>query len=386
MILKMNDFKAMIELKTILEKLIEFPSITPKDEGCQAWMMSYLSEIGFICESYPKPPVSNFFARFGTEAPLLILAGHSDVVPTGELGYWNSPPFSLLEKNEKYYGRGVADMKGSLAAMLLAAKRFTQKHPSFKGSLGFLITSGEEGDDFLNGTPYVLECLKQKNIRPDYCILGEPSSENETGDMIKVGRRGSLTGKLLLSGKQGHVAYPHLAKNPIHQAAKVLATLVEKKWDEGNAYFQPTSFQITHIQAGGQANNIIPQDLHLHFNFRFSTEQKPEQLQSAVELAFQQQHLNPKIKWQLSGLPFLSTKGRLLSAVIESIQAHKGQPPTFSTSGGTSDGRFIAPYGIEIVELGPVNASIHQINEWVNQSDLESLLIIYEKIFEKIFI
>jgi succinyl-diaminopimelate desuccinylase len=282
------------------------------------------------------------------------------------------------------YGRGVADMKGSLAAMMAMAARFTKAHPNFQGSLGFLITSGEEGDDFDKGTPYVMSELQKQGINIDYCVVGEPSSTTQVGDVIKIGRRGSLTGKLQLNGIQGHVAYPHLAKNPIHMISPALAELAAMTWDEGNAYFPPTTFQVTHIHAGGEANNIIPGKLSLHFNFRFSTEQTCESLQEKVLACFHRYDLNPSIAWRLSGEPFLTSQGVLLNACTAAITSLTKQEPALSTSGGTSDGRFIAPYGVEVVELGPVNASIHQVNECVSLADLEMLGDIYYAICENI--
>jgi len=257
-----------MELRDILAKLIAFPSVTPDDAGCQNWIMAYLHSLGFNCQQFDNPPVSNFFARIGDEDPLLLFAGHTDVVPVGDHHKWHTDPFDLTEIGGKVYGRGVADMKGSLAAMLVMAKRFVTSQKNYRGSLGFLITSGEEGDLFEHGTPHVMSELANQGIKADYCVVGEPSSTHRLGDTIKIGRRGSLTGHLVLQGKQGHVAYPHLANNPIHQISAALATFCEHHWDEGNQYFPPTSMQITHIDSGGHAGNIIPGELHMHFNFR----------------------------------------------------------------------------------------------------------------------
>ncbi|STX47843.1 succinyl-diaminopimelate desuccinylase [Legionella hackeliae] len=270
--------------------------------------------------------------------------------------------------------------------MMIMAERFIKQYPQCSGSLGFLITSAEEGDDFALGTPYVMAELAKQGIKPQFCIVGEPSSSQVLGDVIKIGRRGSLTGKLNLHGKQGHVAYPHLAENPIHTISPVLKELTNTIWDEGNSHFPPTSFQITHIHAGGQASNIIPGELTLHFNFRFSTEQTAEGLKKAVEECFHHHGLRPTIHWQLNGEPFLTARGQLLDSCVSAIQHITNRTPELSTSGGTSDGRFIAPYGVEVIELGPVNATIHQVNECVSLEDLEALAAIYELICEDILI
>lgn len=371
-------------MNDLLEKLIQFESITPQDAGCQEYMIDFFQQLGFQCTRFNNPPVANFFAQLGNKSPLLIFAGHTDVVPIGDISQWDSHPFILKEKEGTLYGRGVADMKGSLACMMMMAQRFVQEHASFKGSLGFLITSGEEGDDFNLGTPYVMEQLQHQGIHPQFCIVGEPSSNKRIGDTIKIGRRGSLTGKLLLQGKQGHVAYPHLAENPIHILAPALAALIATPWDQGNAYFPPTSLQVTKIQAGGEANNLIPGTVDLHFNFRFSTEQTAETLKAAVHSCFQQHGLKPSIEWQLNGEPFLTQQGSLVQSTIQSIQTITHQVPELSTTGGTSDARFIAPYGVEVIELGPLNATIHQVNECVDLADLETLTSIYSLICKEL--
>ena len=370
----------MQSIRDILERLVRFPSITPHDAGCQAYMIEQLEALGFHCQRFDNPPVSNFFARLGQGEPCLVFAGHTDVVPVGERAKWESDPFILEERDGLFYGRGVADMKGSLACMLTAAARFVTTHPAFTGSLGFLITSGEEGNDYDLGTPYVMAALHAQGTHPDYCIVGEPSSTHSLGDMIKIGRRGSLNATLTLQGQQGHVAYPHLAENPIHTLAPVLAELTTTRWDEGNDHFPPTSLQITQIQAGGQANNIIPGELTLGFNIRYSTQHTDQTLKTQVNACFERHGLTPSIAWRLSGAPFLTSQGRLLDCCIQVIQTHTGQTPALSTSGGTSDGRFIAPYGVEVVELGPVNATIHQVNECVSRVDLDILSDIYYKI------
>lgn len=361
----------------LLARLVRFESISPADAGCQAFMIDFLESLGFVCQQMDKAPVSNFFARLGTASPLLVFAGHTDVVPIGDKTKWSSPPFELTERDGIAYGRGVADMKGSLAAMMTMAKRFVSDYPDFTGSLGFLITSGEEGDCYDLGTPHVMNELKKQGVHIDYCVLGEPSSTKEVGDLIKIGRRGSLTGQLTLHGKQGHVAYPHLADNPIHSISPALLELTSKEWDKGNEHFPPTSFQVTHVHAGGEAGNIIPGEIDVHFNFRFSTEQTAQGLQTAVQDCFARHGLKPAIQWRLSGNPFLTTKGKLISVCEHVIETLTGKRPILCTSGGTSDGRFIAPYGVEIVELGPVNATIHQVNENVSLRDLDQLCEMY---------
>lgn len=370
----------MTTLFDTLAKLIAFESVTPHDAGCQAFMINFLQECGFECQPLNKEPVANFFARFGQTRPLLVFAGHTDVVPIGDGAKWETPPFQLTEKNGLLYGRGVADMKGSLAAMLHAAAQFVEDFPDFSGSLGFLITSGEEGDHFDLGTPYVMQQLATQGIKVDYCIVGEPSSTKVVGDVVKIGRRGSLSAHVIVQGKQGHVAYPHLAMNPIHLLAPALAELTAIKWDEGNDYFPPTTLQVTSVQSGGQASNIIPGELKMQFNIRYSTEQTAKSLQEQVNACFQRHDLSPIIEWRINGEPFLTQQGELLNACIAAITRQTEKPPELSTSGGTSDGRFIAPYGVEVIELGPVNASIHQVNELVSLQELEKLESIYYNI------
>lgn len=376
----------MDDIKAILSKLIAFQSVTPNDAGCQGYMIDVLTALGFHCQRFDNPPVSNFFARLGDKAPLLVFAGHTDVVPIGDPSKWHADPFTLYESDGLLYGRGTADMKGSLTCMLVAASRFVKNNPYFTGSLGFLITSGEEGDDFNLGTPHVMAELIKDNIKPNYCIVGEPTSTHKVGDVIKIGRRGSLTATLLLHGQQGHVAYPHLAENPIHTLSPALLELTQTAWDNGNAHFPPTSLQITHIHAGGQANNIIPGELVLHFNLRYSTEHTAETLKKAVLDCFTRHDLSPIINWRLNGEPFLTTSGTLLDSCVEVIQAEIQQQPELSTSGGTSDGRFIAPFGIEVIELGPVNQTIHQVNECVALADLEILSNIYYSLCVKLLV
>lgn len=375
----------MSHMKTLLADLIRFESITPSDAGCQEYMIQYLEALGFDCERFDAPPVKNFFARLGNQAPLLVFAGHTDVVAPGDYSKWQKSPFELFEDSGFLRGRGVADMKGSLACMLAMVQRFVITNPNFQGSLGFLITSGEEGDEYEKGTPFVMGALKKRGISIDYCVVGEPSSTKEVGDVIKIGRRGSLTGYLTLEGKQGHVAYPHLAANPIHLISPVLKDLATHVWDEGNAHFPPTSFQITHIQAGGEGNNIIPGEITVHFNLRYSTEQTAQGLQEKISAFFNKYGLNPKLDWRLSGEPFLTASGVLLEVTVAAIEQVTGKKPILSTSGGTSDGRFIAPYGVQVIELGLINESIHQINEWVRAGDLEVLEAILLKVCDYIF-
>lgn len=374
----------MDSIQTILEKLISYPSITPDDAGCQDYIIEMLEQLGFQCQRLNNPPVSNFYASIGTGTPRFIFAGHTDVVPVGDHGKWLTDPFCLTDKNGMLYGRGVADMKGSLACMLVAVARFIKTHPHFTGSLGFLITSGEEGDKCGLGTPYVMAKLHEQGMLPDFCVVGEPSSTKYVGDMIKIGRRGSLNAKLTLHGKQGHVAYPHLAENPIHTISPALAELSTTRWDEGNANFPPTTLQVTHIHAGGQASNIIPGELTLHFNIRFSNEQNAADLQKKVEACFVRHQLNTSIEWNLSGEPFLTARGRLLDSCVSVIQSHTNQNPELSTSGGTSDGRYIAPFGVEVIEFGPVNATIHQVNECVALDDLTVLAEMYYAICQSL--
>lgn len=358
-------------------ELIRRASVTPLDEGCQDLMMQRLAAAGFGVERMRIEDVENFWARRGEEGPVLCFAGHTDVVPTGPLNAWQHPPFEArIDAEGMLCGRGAADMKGSLAAMIVAVERFVADHPRHKGALAFLITSDEEGPA-LHGTQAVVERLAERRERLDWCIVGEPSSTYQVGDIVKNGRRGSLNGSLRIRGKQGHVAYPHLAQNPIHLAAPALAELAAEHWDAGNAFFPPTSFQISNISAGTGATNVIPGELSALFNFRFSTESSVEDLQRRVAAILDKHGLDWQIDWSLSGLPFLTEPGALLDAVSASIRAVTGRDTTPSTSGGTSDGRFIATLGTQVVELGPVNATIHQINERVLASDLDLLTEIY---------
>ncbi|MFJ3447788.1 succinyl-diaminopimelate desuccinylase [Pseudomonas sichuanensis] len=358
--------------------LIRRPSVTPVDADCQAQMMNRLGAVGFQLEPMRFEDVDNFWATHGTQdGPVLCFAGHTDVVPTGPVQQWQHEPFeALIDADGMLCGRGAADMKGSLASMVVASERFVQDYPNHRGKVAFLITSDEEGPAH-HGTKAVVELLKARNERLDWCIVGEPSSTTLLGDVVKNGRRGSLGAKLTIRGKQGHVAYPHLARNPIHLAAPALAELAAEHWDEGNAFFPPTSFQISNLNSGTGATNVVPGELTALFNFRFSTESTVEGLQQRVAAILDKHQLEWSIDWALSGLPFLTEPGELLDAVASSIKATTGRDTQPSTSGGTSDGRFIATMGTQVVELGPVNATIHQVDERILASDLDLLTEIY---------
>nr|WP_088190938.1 succinyl-diaminopimelate desuccinylase [Pseudomonas sp. A46] len=360
-------------------ELIRRPSVTPVDEGCQDLMIRRLEALGFRIERMRIEDVENFWAIRGGDGPVLCFAGHTDVVPTGPVAAWQHQPFNaLIDEQGMLCGRGAADMKGSLAAMVVAVERFVAEHPDHKGAIAFLITSDEEGPAH-HGTKAVVERLAARGERLDWCIVGEPSSTSLVGDVVKNGRRGSLGCTLSVRGVQGHVAYPHLAKNPIHLAAPALAELAAEHWDDGNAYFPPTSFQVSNLNAGTGATNVIPGELKAIFNFRFSTESTVEGLQRRVEAILDKHGLDYHLEWALSGLPFLTQPGELLDAVAASIKAITGRDTTPSTTGGTSDGRFIATLGTQVVELGPVNATIHQVNERVLASDLDLLTEIYQQ-------
>lgn len=364
-------------------ELIKRPSVTPNDEGCQQLIGERLAPLGFKLESMVFEDTTNLWARRGTEGPVFCFAGHTDVVPAGAEHAWIYPPFSATRKDGYIYGRGAADMKGSLAAMVVATERFVANHPDHKGSIAFLITSDEEGP-FINGTPKVIETLEAREEKITWCLVGEPSSTAELGDVVKNGRRGSLTGDLTVFGIQGHVAYPHLAENPIHLAAPALAALAQSHWDDGNSSFPPTSFQVSNIHAGTGAGNVIPGEMHVQFNFRFSTESTSEQLKQRVIDIVEQHELDYSLTWKLNGEPFLTDSGELVDATVKAIAEFTGKLPELSTAGGTSDGRFIAPTGAQVIELGPVNATIHKVNECVAEDDLETLTRVYEKILENL--
>lgn len=362
---------------TLAKALIEQRSVTPEDANCQHIMMERLQAIGFTNEPLNFGDVKNFWARRGNSDPVLAFAGHTDVVPTGPESQWDNPPFSAKVIDGMLHGRGAADMKGSLAAMVTACERFVQQHPDHKGSIAFLITSDEEGPAF-DGTVKVVETLEQRNEKITWCLVGEPSSTRKVGDVIKNGRRGSLGCVLKVKGIQGHVAYPHLARNPIHQIAPALAKLAAETWDNGNAFFPPTSFQISNINGGTGATNVIPGEVEVIFNFRFSTESSEESLKSRTEAILESENLEYDIQWHLSGSPFLTAEGDLVEAAVAAIKHTTGIETELSTAGGTSDGRFIAPTGAQVLELGPCNDMIHKVNEHVKASDLDILSEIYE--------
>jgi len=369
----------------LAKDLIARQSVTPDDAGCQALMCSRLEALGFKIENLRFGEVDNFWARRGTIGPILAFAGHTDVVPTGPEANWQSPPFEPTITDNKLYGRGAADMKGSLAAMLTACERFIEQHPDHKGSIAFLITSDEEGPA-KNGTVKVVEHLEARGEKMDWCLVGEPTSTNKVGDVIKNGRRGSLGCRLTVHGQQGHVAYPHLADNPIHRFAPAMAELTSEVWDTGNEFFPATTFQISNINAGTGATNVIPGDLDVIFNFRFSTEVTDQQLRERVELLLDKHKLKYSIDWALSGQAFLTPKGELVDAMQAAIKTVCGIDTELSTTGGTSDGRFIAPTGAQVVELGPLNATIHQVNEHVGVNELEQLSEVYEQILVNLLV
>ncbi|MBK1695026.1 succinyl-diaminopimelate desuccinylase [Chromatium weissei] len=366
-------------------ELIRRPSITPDDQGCQAVLAERLAASGFRIEIMPFGEVTNLWARRGDSAPLLCFAGHTDVVPTGPLAQWTSDPFVPTIRNGLLYGRGAADMKGSIAAMVTAAEAFVAAHSDHRGSIAFLITSDEEGPS-IDGTVKVVERLTQRGERIDYALVGEPSSREQLGDTIKNGRRGSLTGTLKIHGKQGHVAYPQLALNPFHASATALAALCAEIWDHGNEHFPPTSLQIANLHMGTGADNVIPAQLEAQFNLRFSTEQTPERIQMRVAEILNAGGFRYDLSWRLSGHPFLTPAGELVDAARAAIHAVTGVNTQLSTSGGTSDGRFIAPTGAQVVELGPLNATIHQIDECVSVVELEQLTKIYQELMERLLV
>jgi succinyl-diaminopimelate desuccinylase len=375
----------------LTEALIACRSVTPVDGGCQDLIAKRLQAIGFHTESVVSGPdnfqVTNLWAikkgNAGDQGKVLMFAGHTDVVPTGPLEKWASDPFTPSIRDGMLYGRGAADMKTSLAGFVVATEEFIINHPDHEGSIAFLITSDEEGPAH-DGTVIMCERLQKQGQRLDYCVIGEPTSVDQLGDMIKNGRRGSLSGKLKINGIQAHIAYPHLGRNPIHLASPVIASLAQTEWDKGNEYFQPTSFQISNIHAGTGANNIIPSELSIDFNFRFSTESKPEQLRERVEKILKDAGLDFKIDWHLGGSPFITSDGTLASALRSAIKAETGVQTELSTTGGTSDGRFISKVCKEVVEFGPLNATSHKINECVIVDNVEPLKNIYRKTLEQL--
>ncbi|MEI7250352.1 succinyl-diaminopimelate desuccinylase [Pectobacterium versatile] len=366
----------------LAQQLIKRPSLSPNDEGCQALMIERLTAIGFTAEAMDFGDTQNFWAWRGT-GKTLAFAGHTDVVPSGDESHWQHPPFEPIIRDGMLYGRGAADMKGSLAAMVIAAERFVAAHPNHQGRLAFLITSDEEASA-VNGTVKVVEALMARNERLDYCLVGEPSSTHVVGDVVKNGRRGSITANLRVHGVQGHVAYPHLADNPVHRAAPALNELIATEWDQGNAFFPPTTMQIANIQAGTGSNNVIPGELSVQFNFRFSTELTDVLIQHRVAELLDRHQLNYTIDWKLSGQPFLTARGELVDAVVNAVKHYNEVTPELLTTGGTSDGRFIARMGAQVVELGPVNATIHKVDECVSAADLQLLSRMYQRIMEQL--
>lgn len=369
--------------------LIRIPSVTPDDMGCNQLMIDRLSALGFVVEPMRFGNVNNFWARLGTQSPVLCFAGHTDVVPAGPLEKWQSPPFEPTLRDGFLYGRGAADMKGSLAAMITACEAFIaecrSKAEVISGSIAFLITADEEGAA-IHGTREVIKALEARGEKISWCIVGEPSSTHRVGDMVKIGRRGSLHGHLVVEGIQGHVAYPHLARNPVHQAMLCLHELSHEVWDHGNEAFPPTSFQISNIHAGTGVDNVIPGEMDVVFNFRFSTELDEPTIRQRTEAILNRHGLQYTLEWKLSGLPFLTRNKTLISAVRDSVRAVIGIETEASTSGGTSDGRFIAPTGAEVVELGPCNATIHKVNENVCAADLDLLSSIYQGIMRRLLV
>lgn len=375
----------MSQLLELSRELISRASVTPDDAGCQDLLRERLQAIGFECETITAGGVTNLFAVRGTRAPMFCFAGHTDVVPPGPVEHWQSPPFSPEIRDGKLYGRGAADMKGSLAAMICATEAFVSDHPDHPGALAFLITSDEEGPAQF-GTKEVMRRLDERGVRIDHCLVGEPSSSQRLGDVVRIGRRGSLHARFTLRGIQGHVAYPEKASNPIHLAAPLIDRLTNEIWDEGNQHFPPTSFQISNIRAGTGANNVIPGELGFAANFRYSTAVTATELEQRCTRLLNELGIDASIEWELSGEPFLSEAGALTRAVVDAIRESSGIDAALSTGGGTSDGRFISPSGAEVVELGPVNASIHQIDEHVAVDDLERLTRLYAQIVKSVLI
>lgn len=373
----------MNEVIALAQALIQRESVTPEDAGCQQMMNERLEAIGFNIESLFFTDTLNTWARKGDQSPHFCFAGHTDVVPTGPAKNWQHPPFSGLVENGLLHGRGAADMKGSLAAMIVATERFVTIYPNHKGSISFLITSDEEGP-FINGTTRVIDTLESRGEKIDMCLVGEPSSRDVLGDVVKNGRRGSLTGFVKVKGIQGHVAYPHLAQNPIHLATEALTELSQTQWDKGNDFFPATSFQISNINGGTGAGNVIPGELDVQFNFRFSTEVTHQQLQQRVIDILQKHNLNYELNWIVNGLPFITEHGPLVDATVNAIESVTGLATNLETTGGTSDGRFIAQTGAKVIELGPRNATIHKVDECVSTDDLIKLTDIYEQILEQL--
>ncbi|MBI2747488.1 MAG: succinyl-diaminopimelate desuccinylase [Burkholderiales bacterium] len=373
----------------LTEQLIARPSVTPDDAGCQALLAERLQALGFVCESIVSGPadfrVTNLWAKRVARAgaPLLVFAGHTDVVPTGPVAQWSQDPFTPTHRDGKLYGRGSSDMKASIAAFVVAVEEYLASHAQAPLNIALLLTSDEEGPA-LDGTVVVCETLKARGEKLDYCIVGEPTSVQRTGDMIKNGRRGTMSGKLTVKGVQGHIAYPHLARNPVHQFAPALAELTAIAWDQGNDFFPPTTWQVSNIHGGTGASNVIPGSVVVDFNFRFCTESTPQSLQQRLSAVLDKHGLEYELAWTVGGLPFLTTPGTLVNAVREAIRAETGLETELSTSGGTSDGRFIAQVCPQVIELGPTNATIHKIDECVPVADIEPLKNIYRRVLEKL--
>ena len=374
----------MIDLSpaiALTAELIRRPSVSPEDKGCLDVIGERLAKAKFNNERIDFPPVVNLWAKHGSGHPVLCFAGHTDVVPSGPREEWQTDPFEPVIRDGTMYGRGAADMKSGLAAMTIAAERFIAKHPDHKGTLAFLLTSDEEGPS-VDGTRRVMQVLESRPEKIDWCVVGEPSSGDKLGDTVKIGRRGSLSGKLTVHGIQGHVAYPHLAENPVHLLAPALAELASREWDKGNAYFQPTTFQISNLSAGTGAPNVIPGELKARFNIRFSTEQSVEKIQATITEILDRHKVNYTLEWFVSGLPFFTAPGPLSDATQKAVKEFTGLTPVLSTTGGTSDGRFIAPTGASVVELGVLNATIHKVNECVRIVDVDTLALMYERMME----
>lgn len=363
--------------------LIARPSITPEDAGCQDVLIERLRAIGFECETLIFGDVTNLWARRGNAGPLLAFAGHTDVVPPGPLEQWDSDPFQPEIRDGLLYGRGAADMKSSIAAMVTACERFVEQHPDHPGSIALLITSDEEAIA-INGTVKVIETLEARGEKIDWALIGEPSSRSQVGDVVKNGRRGSINAKLVINGVQGHVAYPHKIDNPIHRAMPALHDLARHEWDQGNSFFPPTSFQISNINSGTGVSNVVPGHAEVLFNLRYSTEIDAHQIIETTRVILDKHELDYDINWSISGYPFLTPQGELVIAAQQAIKQHTGITTSLETSGGTSDGRFIAPTGAQVLELGPVNESIHKLNEYVNVEDLDQLSDIYQGILERL--
>jgi succinyl-diaminopimelate desuccinylase len=371
----------MSDTLSLTEELLRCPSVSPEDHGCLEIIGARLARLGFENHRLPFGPVDNLWSRRGRETPILCFAGHTDVVPAGPREDWQTDPFEPVRRDGILYGRGAADMKSGLAAMVTAAERFIARHPDHRGSLAYLLTSDEEGPA-VDGTRRVMEWLEARSERIDWCVVGEPSSLDVLGDTVKIGRRGSLSGRLKVHGIQGHIAYPHLARNPVHEFAPALLELTTRQWDAGNDFFQPTSFQISNLSAGTGAPNVIPGEMQVRLNLRFSTEQTVESLQRTVCEILDRHRVSYTIEWFVSGLPFFTPPGELTDAVSRAVRETVSLNPEYSTSGGTSDGRFIAPTGTRVVEIGVTNATIHKVNECVRIADIDKLSEIYERVME----